>query len=350
MSDTNASYADVIIVGGGIAGLLSAYCLLKKGVKVTLLEKGICFQEASWAGAGILSAMYPWRYPQEVNELIFQSQKMYPALCQQLNEESGIDPQFYRNGMLYPDLNQDQEGLDWIKKNDISCTFVPQERSGQYLSNHFQQAYLFENIANVRNPELGKALLEILRKSPNVSFYENNPVVKVEEAASGCTVETSQRKFLSDKVFLCAGPWLQELVSEPERQNLMPVRGDMLLYKTEPGFIPHMIMHDGRYIVPRQDGYVLVGSTQEYVGFDKSLSVENKASLEEFAVSIVPALKDQSVLKHWCGLRPGSKTGMPVLGRLSDRDKIYACGGLFRNGIAMAPACAERITQQILSD
>ena len=97
-----AAVADVAIVGGGIIGTLSAISLARRGVSVAVIERGQPMSESSWAGAGILSPIYPWKYPDALSHLVNQSLSLYPALVEMLTSMSGIDPQHRTTGLIVP--------------------------------------------------------------------------------------------------------------------------------------------------------------------------------------------------------------------------------------------------------
>ena len=92
--------ADLLVIGGGAIGLLTARELRLAGADVTVLERGEPARESSWAGGGIVSPLYPWRYADAVTALAAWSQARYPALCAELRETSGIDPELERSGLL----------------------------------------------------------------------------------------------------------------------------------------------------------------------------------------------------------------------------------------------------------
>ena len=107
--------ADHIVVGGGIIGLLTAYYLIEDGARVLLVERGEIGREASWAGGGILSPLYPWRYPEAVTHLVQWSQTQYPALTEQLHESTGIDPQWTHSGLLILDKEEPEVARYWAE-------------------------------------------------------------------------------------------------------------------------------------------------------------------------------------------------------------------------------------------
>ncbi|HHH44353.1 MAG TPA: FAD-dependent oxidoreductase, partial [Gammaproteobacteria bacterium] len=104
---------DCIVIGAGLIGMLSAWELAEAGMQVTVLEKGLPARESSWAGGGILSPLYPWRYPDAVNELARWSQRVYPDFCSRLEAASGIDPQWTRSGLLIAEAGDRPAVDDW---------------------------------------------------------------------------------------------------------------------------------------------------------------------------------------------------------------------------------------------
>ena len=88
--------SDVLIVGAGINGLLLSRELASAGAEITLVDAGAVGREASWAGGGIVSPLYPWRYSAPVTALVGWAQKFYPDLVQSLLAETGVDAQYQR--------------------------------------------------------------------------------------------------------------------------------------------------------------------------------------------------------------------------------------------------------------
>ena len=116
-----------VIVGAGVIGMLSAYRLAQAGSDVVLLESGSTGREASWAGGGIVSPLYPWRYSEAVTALAHWSQDFYPQLGEQLREQTGVDPEVHRTGLYWLDLDDQDQALAWARQHGRELLAVPMD-------------------------------------------------------------------------------------------------------------------------------------------------------------------------------------------------------------------------------
>jgi glycine oxidase len=141
---------------------------------------------------------------------------------------------------------------------------------------------------------------------------------------------------------VAAGAWSAPLLA-PLGVDLpvRPVRGQILWYMLPRPVLGQMLMRDGRYVIPRQDGVVLVGSTVEEAGFDDSTTEEAGRDLREAAAAIMPLLGTLAVQGQWAGLRPGSPEGVPMIGAVPGFSGLWLNTGHFRNGVNLAPGSAE---------
>jgi glycine oxidase len=118
----------------------------------------------------------------------------------------------------------------------------------------------------------------------------------------------------------------------------------MLLFKLSPESLrtslPTIVLQNGRYLIPRQDGHVLAGSTLEWSGFDKSTTDSARQALLAFAAGILPALNERGVAQHWSGLRPGSPENVPLIAPHPEFANLFINSGHFRYGVTMAPGSA----------
>ncbi|MGK2950990.1 MAG: NAD(P)/FAD-dependent oxidoreductase, partial [Thiobacillus sp.] len=155
-------------------------------------------------------------------------------------------------------------------------------------------------------------------------------------------VQTGTETLPADTVVLATGAWsglgLAGLAATP---HIRPIRGQMLLFKLEPGALDTILYRNGLYLIPRRDGHVLVGSTLEDAGFDKATDAATRQRLHAEAAELLPALAAMQPVQHWAGLRPGAPDNIPVIDRHPDFDNVFVNTGHYRYGVTMAPASAE---------
>jgi glycine oxidase len=333
--------------------LLSAYQLADAGLEVQVLDQGHVGREASWAGGGIVSPLYPWRYSPAVTALAHWSQDFYPQLGERLLAESGIDPEVHITGLYWLDLEDEDEALAWAKREGRPLTAVDIQsvyRAVPPLGLGFSHAVYMPGVANVRNPRLLKSLREALQRMPNVTLLENAKATGfVREAERVVGVSTESGELRADRVVVAAGAWSGGLLASLGLQlPVKPMKGEMILFKCAEDFLPRMVLAKGRYAIPRRDGHILVGSTLEDVGFDKTPTQEALDSLRASAIELLPALADAEVVKHWAGLRPGSPEGIPYIGPVPGFEGLWLNCGHFRNGLVLAPASCQLLADLLL--
>ncbi|GHB11766.1 glycine oxidase ThiO [Modicisalibacter luteus] len=344
---------DFLVVGGGVIGMMTTLQLADAGHRVTLVERGECGKEASWAGGGIVSPLYPWRYSMPISQLSRWSEGFYPELSLRLLEETGIDPEYRQKGLLYLRVDDEGRALDWAREvgkplERVGADFLyakePQAAPG------FASGLWMPTLGSIRNPRLAQALRARLSAMSRVELREGVAVERlVIERGRVSGVASREERFNAECVIVCGGAWAGQLletagVSVPVR----PVKGQMILFKAPLGLVERVVLMDGRYVIPRNDGRILAGSTLEDTGYDKSLTAEARESLHDSALRIIPALSDCSVERHWAGLRPGSPDGIPFIGAVPSIDGLHINAGHYRNGLVLAPASTRLLVDQLL--
>ncbi|PKM31952.1 MAG: glycine oxidase ThiO [Gammaproteobacteria bacterium HGW-Gammaproteobacteria-11] len=334
------------VVGGGVIGCLTALQLLERGYAVSLFDKGLTGKESSWAGGGIVSPLYPWRYAEPVSALAEASQVAYPLLNSRLFEATGIDPEFTPCGLLWLDHSEQKTALEWACAHAKPIVEVDQHfiyRQVPQLRQGYSRALWQADLANVRNPRLMRALRARLLQFPHFQLHEQSPVdgLLIEQGRV-CGVRCGDARIPSGAVVLAAGAWSGDWLAELGLAlPVKPVKGQMLLYRRAPGWLPSMVLFDGRYAIPRRDGHILIGSTLEHAGFDYSTTDAALASLRASAEALLPDLADNQPVAQWAGLRPGSPDGVPFIGAVPGYDGLWLNAGHYRNGLVLAPAsCA----------
>jgi len=346
----------VVVIGAGIVGLLTACRLKQQGADVVVLEKGLMGQESSWAGAGILFPIHPWLYPDAFSALVQASLDIYPALQHELEIETSTQIQRFKNGMLIPcfkddSINHQQAALAWSKKFDWQVESLNTAQAlaiEPTLSSKISEALLWPDVYQVRNPELLKAVRIYVEKL-GVQVFEHSEVNTLLEDNSGRVTgvtTVSGETYKSDAVLLAAGSWSHDLAAQSGfALPVLPVKGQIILLKTEPNTLKHIVKHDDAYFVPRQDGRILVGASMENVGFERGNTVSVLHQLLEATLKLMPGLAHAEIEQQWVGFRPGSPDGLPFLGPVASKPGLWVATGHYRNGVALAP-----ITANVMAD
>ncbi|HZE18054.1 MAG TPA: FAD-dependent oxidoreductase, partial [Mycobacterium sp.] len=274
--------------------MLTARELALAGLSVTLLERGVAGREASWAGGGIISPLYPWRYPDAVSRLANWGQSRYEALAEALRQESGIDPEWTLSGMLVLDDAETEQALNWARRFETRIEVVGAREvtaAEPAVSARFDDGLWMPDIAQIRNPRLVKAARGALGTC-GVDLQEGIEVVDLLVANGRVQgVETSGGKRWADRVVIAAGAWSSKVLQSLDlRVEIIPVRGQMIVFRARPGVLGRIVLNHGHYLIPRRDGRILAGSTLEYVGYDKSTTEPAKTELLKAALEMVPGL------------------------------------------------------------
>jgi len=346
-----------IIVGAGIIGMLTARLLVKAGVSVTIIEQGYAGKESSWAGGGIISPLYPWRYSDAVTCLAQWGQTHYPSLLEEIRLGSGVDPEYIQSGLLYLDIEDElQQAIEWEKKHGYSFKTLSGEALKTVepgldysLDSLVKKAWFTKTIAQVRNPRLVRALREDLLALGVTIKQQTQAVSFITEGNQVKGVVTDKGSFYGDQVIVAGGAWSARLLEKWVKvPKIAPVKGQMIVFKAEPGVVSRIVLSKGRYVIPRKDGRVVLGSTLEFKDFDKTTSNEVLQELKQEAYRIIPALKDYPVEKQWAGLRPGSIDGVPYIGEHPELKSLYLNAGHFRNGVVIGLASCQLLVNQLL--
>jgi len=214
------------------------------------------------------------------------------------------------------------------------------------------QGLWMPQIHQIRNPRFANLTKQSLLNR-GVTFHENTPITKININNHQIeSIHSDQNRYQSDITIICTGAWTGDFLNgfqneDDPRVKINPVHGQMLLLKLDKPLFNEIILHHGRYIIPRADGHVLIGSTTEMIGFKKQTTPDVKDSLFNYATDVIPQLKAANIAKHWSGLRPGSIKGIPTISAHSRINHLFINAGHYRNGLVTAPGSA-KLMQQII--
>jgi glycine oxidase len=350
-----ATHPDVLVIGGGIIGLTSAYFLAKAGLSVEVLDKGDLGREASWAGAGIIPPGNPDRAATPIDKLRAIGSIRFPELTAELREATGIDNGYLRCGGIeclgpgdeYAAALWNAEGIrferiGWGGVRDLEPEVVSQSETTPCL---------LPDMAQVRNPWHLRALIAACERV-GVRLTRDTPVAGWElvHGRPAAAVTAAGVRKAAGRFLLASGAWAGQLL-EPlgVKPGIRPVRGQIVLYRPERRLLSRVVTVGTRYLVPRADGRILVGSTEEpEAGFEKTNTVAGIDGLVNFATTVLSDLALARIETTWAGLRPGSPDGMPFIGPVSGSENVLVAAGHFRAGIQLSIGTAEMVRDLIV--
>ena len=359
---------DVLIVGGGVIGLSCGAELARRNrgpgdssFQVTVLERdavGAKTGAASWAGAGMLPPASLEVAATPRDRLRALAHARWDDWAARLREETGAEIGYERRGSLlvaHPAYGGDGAAEAHRRAGARVDTLPPDglPMTCQRLSRDISDAAFLPDAGQVRNPRLLRALRQA--GGGAMTVREGVPVRAVRTSGSrvlGVTTDAGER-LDAGATLLCGGAWAGGLLaSVGYAAPVRPVRGQMVLLRTGGRSFGPTVECGGRYLVPRDDWRVLVGATQEEVGFHATTTAAGVGGLLDFARTLLPPLAEAEVETTWAGLRPGTPDGAPLLGRVPHPDggafdNLFVAAGHFRDGLQQSPGTAALLADLI---
>lgn len=349
--------ADTIIVGGGVIGSAIAYYLALQGNKVVLLEKDRLASQSSGAAAGMLAAQAEMEQDGPLFAWAKQSRDMFPQLAAQLKEQSGIDIGLIRKGLLKlartaEEAAQQQRAVRFQQAAGAEVEALTVEQAQKLepsLSSSFQQAMYIPHDGQVSAPDLSLAFARSAIRL-GVEVREGTEVRQLLQEGDRITgVRTPQETIYADQVVLATGAWSSSLLQQLDLQlPIYPVKGELFSVVAHPPLLETTLFTHGCYLVPKQQGRLIVGATMIEHTFDRSISLAGIKSLMDRALELVPGLAQAKWEKAWTGFRPQTADGLPYLGKHPQLDGVYVAAGHFRNGILLSPLTGQVMAELIL--
>jgi len=350
---------DALVLGAGVMGCAVAFELARRGARVTVLERSVPGAEASSAAAGMLGAQAEAHEAGPFLELCLASRARFPAWAEALRDATGIDVEHRHCGILR------------VAHDEASATRLAADVAWQSAAGH--AAELFDgDLAREIEPALGKTVLaaaqfprdgrvdppswlralRIGAERAGARFRLGAVVRRVVSEggrATGAELEDGER-VTAGNVVVAAGSWstLVEGTGLPT-SAVKPARGQ-IVQLVVPSPVQHTIVWGPRaYLCPRDDGRVLIGSTLEFVGYQRGVTARAIRDLIDAAITDVPALEGASFDRAWSSFRPYTEDQLPLLGKTATPGLWFASGH-FRNGILLSPITAEIVSALALGE
>lgn len=339
--------SDVLVVGGGIIGLAIALELQQQGATVTVLSRDFA-QAASHAAAGMLAPQAEGLPPGPMLDLSLASLALYPTWVSKLEALTGQSVGYWPGGILAPRRTVPRPPAEGCPPDNwLDADTLRYYQPG--LTPAVAGAYWYPDEGQVDNRLLVKALRSAVIDL-GVTIHEGTGAIALRQHQGRvervCTAEAGD--FSADHVVLATGAWAHELLPLP----VFPKKGEMASLRLPQGYsatppLRRVIFGENIYIVPRQDGRIVLGATSQDVGFAPHNTAGGVKQLLNNAIALVPQLADFTLDETWWGYRPATPDEWPILGP-GPAENLTLATGHYRNGILLAPITARLVAQTVL--
>jgi glycine oxidase len=340
--------SDVVIIGGGVIGCAIAHYLTAlTDAQVTVLEKGAIGGQATNAAAGMLAPLAESDEPSPFLDLGLASLRLFPALAAELRETTGIDIELTYNGLLRVAMHEEeaeqlQANLRWQSAYGLPLRWLDarEVRAVEPLAGPTLCGALYsEGEPHVASLRLARALAESAARR-GAQLLEGQQVIGLVTARDRVVaVRTLDGEVPAGQVVLAAGAWsaiVAEWLGAREYVPVFPIRGQILALKALPRTLRHTLYTREGYVVPKGDGSLIVGATEDQAGFDTRVQARGIATLLDVLKVLAPDLREMPFERAWAGLRPCSADKLPILGMLPGWENVVVAAGHYRNGILLS--------------
>lgn len=346
----------VIVVGAGLVGNLVGLRLADAGAEVVLLERAVPGAEASSAAAGILAAQSEAAEDSPRFALTLASRDLHAALAEELRARVGVDVGYRRCGVTEAAREEGHLAelvarTRWQDARGLRTTVLDAEALRALepgLSRGFIGGVHFPDEGAVDPVRLVGAVSQAAARAG--ASYRTGVTVRGVRVEDGVArgVDTDAGLIEGDAVVVAAGAWSGLVAGAlPDPAAVRPARGQVVALETRPVPLNGVVFLHGGYLVPRPEGEVLVGSTLEFVGYQRGVTVGGMSKLLTLAAGAVPSLADAVIARSWSNFRPFSADGAPLVGFGHAKGLVVATGH-HRSGIVLAPVTAEIVRDLVL--
>lgn len=350
---------DVIVVGGGVIGLASAWRLAQRGLRVAVIERGEPGGGTSHVAAGMLAPVAEADPAEErLLRLGMASAQVYPSFVAELEQVTGVDAGYLPCGTLLAARDRDdaeaiEQQLEIRERLGLKVTRLrPSEarRLEPALAPTLRAALALPDDHVIDPRRLTAALAEAVRRGGELRPHTE--VVAVEPGEG--VLLRGGRRLSAPRVVVAAGAWSAAIAGIPAHAQvaIRPVKGQIMRLHDPagPGLLTRVLRMPGPvYLAPRGDGRYVLGGSVEEKGFDTTVTAGAMFDLLREVIELVPGASELVIDELSAGIRPGTPDNVPVIGR-GAVDGLYWATGHYRNGVLLAPITAQLVANAVVGE
>jgi glycine oxidase len=351
--------SDIIVVGAGIVGCAVAFELARRGASVELVDDRPVGMGATQASAGILAPFIEAREGSPLLNLAARSLDLFDDFIGRVTADSGVAVPYKRTGTLDvatsdSEMRALETTAEVLSKRGVSAQLLDAAalRSEEpQIGDGAIGGLLIETHGFVAAGELTRALVAAARRY-GAQLIEQSRVRRIVRRYGEIVVETNRGSLTGNSVVLAAGSWSGEVTIDgiTTPVPVRPVRGQLLSLAWTGAPLRRVTWCSNCYLVPWDDGTLLVGATVEEAGFDERATVAGVRDLLDAACEIVPRTWSAGFRAARVGLRPATIDGLPVIGPSAALPNLWYATGHYRNGILLAPLTAQLMADAMLNN
>jgi glycine oxidase len=351
--------SDIIVVGAGIVGCAIAHELASRGASVEIVDERPVGMGATQASAGVLAPFIEAREGSPLLDLTVRSLGLYDRFVERVSSEGGVPIAYRRTGTIdvavtETELRALQATADVLARRDVPALLLDAQAvraEEPHLGDGAIGGLLIESHGFVGASELTRGLATAARRH-GAQLIERSRVRRISSLHGDMIVDTDRGSLTSNAVVLAAGSWSGAVMIDGVTPTVpvRPVRGQLLHLAWTGTPLRRVTWSAHCYLVPWEDGTLLVGATVEEAGFDERTTAAGVHDLLDAVCGLIPRAWTAGFLGARVGLRPAMADQLPVIGPSAAMPNLVYATGHYRNGVLLAPLTAQLVADVMLEN